>query len=1251
MPVYNGEAYLREAIDSIIEQTFTDWEFIIVNEYGSNDAATAILNEYEKKDSRIRVIQNTQRLRIAESLNVGLRAATGEYIARMDGDDICGKRRFEAQLAFLDSHPDIDICGIEVSMFGENTWDWNVYCGSEYLHCACLFYTPFVHPTIMMRRSSLQKYSLEYDKRFIYTEDFDFFVRASENLKFENIKDRSLYHYRFLSDNATNVGGDRGLAFQREVMARTFTRYGLEFTADEILLLSPNTSRAITDVHDALMYLESLDLLLKRVFLTKELQEKFGLSLLFRVLHRRWMDAYEQVRWKPNIMEDGQVQRAVDRGLFCHEDFWDGSKVTAAGDSPLVSILVPTYNSEDYIMDTVYSLLEQDLTDFEFLIVNELGSDDRTVECVELFRDPRIRILQNDVRLGLAESLNRGIREAKGKYIARADADDVYPRERLSRQVAYMEQHPEIGVCSTWQRHFGERNYIHMPPASPEEMKANLLFKCEVCHSTLLLRRDAFIRYNLWYDNTYLSEDYELWCRASTKIGFATIPEVLGEYRWNGDNITVQKMDRLDLEAQKLVARNLKNHLKMEIKEEDLILLSGWKNPFYESNPDYIQLREREEALLNAIEEKNRKVRAFDPAALKKVLDERRVWAFLSPAPVESEPAQEAAAKVTTKQRIKGFLKRILKRFYQPFRSRYENRLIRIEDVVWREQGMLSHLQKTLENSDGHLYDYYSSLQKTLRDTDNSLQDYCDRLQQLVTVQSQQILQLQQHQILLNEKIAQMQGQAQVTAEMILQHISAAEQRMNQTTDSRISEAEKLINQTTDGRIWEAEKLINQTTDSRIWENEKTINRVTDARIWKSEILLMQTMQTKLDPVKIALADDLYQRNRVPYYAGEKIRIAFLYQIASFWPSWEEFYRQLAADDRFDVKFLFLDETVVENSQMVTAEVFLKEQGIPYIPYGEFDLDGFAPHIIVVQTPYDEWHRKESHHAFVYKSKGYRIVYIPYGIEITDTETSRQDQFETMVERCAWRIYTFSKEMLADYQKHCENASAVRGLGIPRFDGLWNREEFHLSEELQKKIGNRKVVLWKVHFPKTVFEDGKEIFITPDLDEYVKFSEIIRNYPEFFFIFLPHPKFKDAKDNPEIETQVKKLFENLGNADNVWIDFADDYRNSLVAADYIMTDRSSVMIEAGLMQVPVLYLENPTYQEKMNRAVEPLMSSYYHGCKAGDMVDFLEMCKAGKDPQKENRIAKAKECLYAFDGHCTERIIDDLIRGLESESE
>lgn len=1221
MPVYNGEQYLREAIDSVIAQTFTDWEFIIVSEYGSNDAATVILNEYAKKDTRIQVIYNTERLRIAESLNVGLRAATGEYIARMDGDDICGEKRLERQLAFMESHPDVDVCGIEVSLFGDSVWDWKMYCGAEYLRGACLFYTPFVHPTIMMRTASLRKYRLEYDRRFTYTEDFDFFVRASKFLKFENIIDKSLYHYRFTAGNATNVGGDRGLIFQREVMERTFKEYGVEFTSEEILTLSPNTNQGLDCADKALCHLEELDLLLKKVFLSKKLQQEFGLFVLFQVLHRRWMDAYEQVRWKPNIMEDGRVQRAIDRGLFHYAHFWDGTKVKVVSETPMVTILVPTYNSEDYIMDTVYSLLDQDFTDFEFLVVNELGSDDKTVECVSLFRDPRIRILQNEERLGLAESLNFGIREAKGKYIARADADDVYPRDRLSKQVRYMEKHPEIGVCGSWQRHFGQRNYIHTPPASPEDMKASLLFKCEVCHSTLLLRREAFIQNELWYDNTYLSEDYELWCRASTKMGFATIPEVLGEYRWNGDNITAQKMDRLDIEAQKLVARNLKDHLGMEIEEKDLILLSGWKNPFYDSNPDYLQLREREERLLDAIALRNKKVKAYSAEALKKVLDQRRAWAFIGNVQsVENNILCDAPKKVTFKHRIKVLLKRFLKPFYQPFRWRYEDRLTRIENAAWQQHGMLTDMQKTIYDSDGHLYDYY-----------NKLQQHAVQIDQMLDARMREV-----------EKLMNQVMDAR---------IREAEKLINQTMDTRVWEAEKRINQTMDTRVWEAEKRINQTMDTRVWENEKTINQVTDARIWRSENLLIQTMQKKIDSIKNATAADLYQRNRVPYYPGEKIRIVFLYQVASFWPSWDMFYRQLVADDRFDVKFLFLDETVWEESQMLTAEAFLKEQGIPYIPYGEFDLDSFAPHIIVMQTPYDEGHRKDSHHAFVYKSKGYRVVYIPYGIEITDTETSRRDHFESMVVRCAWRVYTFSKEILSDYRKHCENASAVRGLGVPRFDGLWNKNEFQLSEEIRNRIGDRKVVLWKVHFPKTVFENDREIFITPDLDEYVKFSEMIRNYPEYFFIFLPHPKFKNVSGCREIEMRVKKIFENLEQADNVWIDFADDYRHSLVSADYIITDRSAVMVEAGLMQVPILYMQNPTYQEKMTQAVEPLVSSYYSGCKADDMTDFLEMCKEGKDPQKEERMGKARECLYTYDGHCTERIIDDLIRGLESEAE
>ena len=98
MPVFNGEKYICESIESIIGQTFADWEFIIVNECGSNQKTTEILHAYEKKDSRIKIIQNVERLRIAESLNVAIRNSSGEYIARMDSDDRAGNMRLQKQV-------------------------------------------------------------------------------------------------------------------------------------------------------------------------------------------------------------------------------------------------------------------------------------------------------------------------------------------------------------------------------------------------------------------------------------------------------------------------------------------------------------------------------------------------------------------------------------------------------------------------------------------------------------------------------------------------------------------------------------------------------------------------------------------------------------------------------------------------------------------------------------------------------------------------------------------------------------------------------------------------------------------------------------------------------------------------------------------------------------------------------------------------------------------------------------------------
>ena len=172
MPVYNGEQYIREAIESIINQTFSDWEFLIINEYGSNEVVTKILEEYMLKDDRIIVYQNQSKLGISASMNIGLMNAKGEYIARMDSDDISAPTRLEKQVSYLDNNPHIGLLGIKPTVFGEEDWEWNAESNTEKVKAEALFFQPALHPTVMMRASILKENNLQYNPEYTCAEDF-----------------------------------------------------------------------------------------------------------------------------------------------------------------------------------------------------------------------------------------------------------------------------------------------------------------------------------------------------------------------------------------------------------------------------------------------------------------------------------------------------------------------------------------------------------------------------------------------------------------------------------------------------------------------------------------------------------------------------------------------------------------------------------------------------------------------------------------------------------------------------------------------------------------------------------------------------------------------------------------------------------------------------------------------------------------------------------------------------------------------
>lgn len=191
LPVYNGEKYLAEAIDSILMQTFKDFELIMIDD-GSTDSSQSILREYEARDARIRVLLHENQ-GLATTLNNSIDIARGTWVARMDQDDISELCRFDRQLKWLEK-TGADIAGSWVQRFG--TLDKRVIKLSqtdEAIKMAMLFSSPFAHPSVMMRTELVSK--LRYDSAFEKAEDYDLWVRAAESeWKMTNVPEVLLFY-------------------------------------------------------------------------------------------------------------------------------------------------------------------------------------------------------------------------------------------------------------------------------------------------------------------------------------------------------------------------------------------------------------------------------------------------------------------------------------------------------------------------------------------------------------------------------------------------------------------------------------------------------------------------------------------------------------------------------------------------------------------------------------------------------------------------------------------------------------------------------------------------------------------------------------------------------------------------------------------------------------------------------------------------------------------------------------------------
>ena len=202
MPVYNAVEFIREAVDSILKQSFSDFKFLIIDD-GSTDGSQSIIRSYD--DSRIRLVQNEKNLGVAATLNRGLDLARGEYIARMDADDISLPRRLERQIHFMEENPEVGVSGTWIRLFGDQMRVVDRRpVGASIVKAFMLFDTPLNHVTAIMRGSMIEKYNLRYDLNFNRAEDYDLWMRAKNYFLLDNIPE-PLVRVRFHKDSITKT--------------------------------------------------------------------------------------------------------------------------------------------------------------------------------------------------------------------------------------------------------------------------------------------------------------------------------------------------------------------------------------------------------------------------------------------------------------------------------------------------------------------------------------------------------------------------------------------------------------------------------------------------------------------------------------------------------------------------------------------------------------------------------------------------------------------------------------------------------------------------------------------------------------------------------------------------------------------------------------------------------------------------------------------------------------------------------------
>ncbi|CDG15852.1 glycosyltransferase family 2 protein [Xenorhabdus doucetiae] len=251
MSVFNGEEFLSEAINSILEQSFNNYEFIIIDD-ASTDKTANILLEFQNKDKRIKIINNTNNMGLAKSLNIAISLAKGKFIARMDADDFSFPDRLKIQYQHMMNYPDTIVCGTAMSIYEEPNNNKTPPLSHDKIISSIIFDCPFYHPTVMMRKDILLKLDPIYPEDYKKAQDYGlwaklFFMAIDNNHKFINLSD-VLLKYRIHPDkNRTHYYSEQRF-YAALSQLKIMSTLGIKIDIDNLIKINSSNKLSANEI-------------------------------------------------------------------------------------------------------------------------------------------------------------------------------------------------------------------------------------------------------------------------------------------------------------------------------------------------------------------------------------------------------------------------------------------------------------------------------------------------------------------------------------------------------------------------------------------------------------------------------------------------------------------------------------------------------------------------------------------------------------------------------------------------------------------------------------------------------------------------------------------------------------------------------------------------------------------------------------------------------------------------------------------